>query len=225
MKITHLRLFTNKLTLEKTFYTKTLGFELLAETTNQFTIKVGWSTLTFERTKEPHIYHFCFLIPSNKLKEGLAWLNKRVAVLEDEHGEKIHWFESWNAKAFYFFDQSGNIVEFIVRYDLKNETDASFDVNQILCVNEIGMPTKTISENNRILETELNTKFWKGNETVFGTNGSQEGLFLLPNYELKDKWYPTNIKPQPTPFQATIKNEGKEYFVEFKEEQIKITSN
>ncbi|MFT4758702.1 MAG: hypothetical protein ACI9XO_000271 [Paraglaciecola sp.] len=66
------------------------------------------------------------------------------------------------------------------------------------------------------MEDELDSKFWKGDDLRFGTNGTEEGLFLLPNYELKKEWFPTNLPVEPSPFLALIENENKECVVEFK---------
>ena len=49
MKIRKLKLFTHKLELEKTFYAQTLGFEIIKSNSNYFTLKVGWTELTFEK--------------------------------------------------------------------------------------------------------------------------------------------------------------------------------
>ena len=225
MKITRLKLFTHKLDLEKEFYTHTLGFTLIDETSNSFTLKIGWSKLTFEKSEKEHTYHYCFLIPSNKLDEGIKWLKERVEIVDIDNGRKTQVFESWNAESFYFFDKSGNIAEFIVRYDLKNEIESKFDISQVLCVNEIGLPTKNVSETNSFLEEKLKTKFWKGDLKNFGTNGTQEGLFLIPNYKTKDSWFPTSVKIKPEPFEAIIENGNAKYFIAYKNEKIKTVYN
>lgn len=223
MRIQKLKLYTNKLDLEKEFYSKTLGFNLVESNSNFFTIKIGWSELTFQKSIKDFKYHYCFLIPSNKLIQSMEWMEKRVDLIELGDDRKIQRFESWNAESFYFYDASGNIAEFIVRNELNNESENEFDISQVLCVNEIGMPTKNVEETNRQLKKELDTAFWKG-DSRFGTNGSQQGLFLLPNYEIKETWFPTSIKIKPEPFDAIIENQGKQYFVEFKNGIIKTTS-
>lgn len=225
MKIKELKLFTNQLEAEKIFYLKTLGFEALDENDNQFSFKVGWSIFTFIKSIEPHKYHYCFLIPSNKLNEAFEWVNKRVEVLDVENGNKIVNFETWNADSFYFYDGSGNLAEFIVRYDLINESSNDFNISNILCINEIGIGTNNVEKTNSQLERELGTKFWKGDLKRFGTNGSQEGIFLIPNYELKEIWFPTEIKIKAEPFEAIIENNNTNYLVEFKNGIIKTTAN
>lgn len=222
MKFKKLKLFTDKLESELKFYSETLGFEILEESTNFFSVKIGWSELLFERTEKEYKYHYCFLIPTNKLDEALEWMGKRIEIINIEDGRKIQKFESWNADSFYFYDASGNIVEFIVRYDLNNNDYDDFDISKVLGVNEMGMPTSNIIKTNAQLQAELETEYWKGDIERFGTNGSQEGIFLLPNYNVKNLWFPTSIKIKPEPFEAIIENREKEYHIIFKDEKIKI---
>ncbi len=225
MKIRKLKLYTNKLELEKIFYSQTLGFEITESNSNYFTLRIGWSELTFEKTEKEYKYHYCFLIPSNKLEQAMEWMEKRVRIVDIENGRKTQRFESWNADSFYFFDASGNIAEFIVRHDLNNETNTDFSISDVLCVNEIGMPTNNVEKINNELKNNFGTEFWKGDIKRFGTNGSQEGLFLLPNYEIKDIWFPTKIELKPQPFKALIENNNQKYELEYKNEKIITTAN
>ncbi|MCB2209014.1 MAG: glyoxalase [Bacteroidetes bacterium] len=224
MKFKKLKLYTNKLESELKFYSITLGFKIIEQSKNSFSVKIGWSELTFEKSEKEYQYHYCFLIPSNKLNEALKWMEKRVVIIDIENGKKTQNFETWNADSFYFYDASGNIAEFIVRYDLKNNNNADFDISKVLGVNEIGMPTNNVQNTNEQLEKEIQTKFWKGDLKRFGTNGSQEGILLLPNYEYKEVWFPTSLKIKPEPFEAIIENNGKEYKIEFREEKLKTTT-
>ena len=43
MKIQKLKLFTNKLELEKKFYSQTLGFKIIESNAKSFTLKIGWN--------------------------------------------------------------------------------------------------------------------------------------------------------------------------------------
>ncbi|CAL2063635.1 glyoxalase [Tenacibaculum sp. 190524A05c] len=225
MKFKKLKLYTNQLEAEFEFYSKTLGFEVLERNTNYFSVKIGWSELSFEKTQREYKYHYCFLIPSNKLNEALKWMEKRTEIVNIENGKKTQNFDSWNAESFYFYDASGNIAEFIVRYDLNNDVSDEFDISKVLGVNEMGMPTSNVKKINDQLRTELQTEYWKGDIERFGTNGSQEGIFLLPNYNLKDIWFPTSIKIKPEPFEAVIENKEREYHIEYRNEKIKTTAN
>lgn len=178
--------------------------------------------LTFYENVEKHHYHFCFLIPSNKLNESLAWMQKRVEIVEVEKGEHIVHFDTWNAHSFYFYDADGNIAEFIVRHDLENTTNEPFGLNHVICVNEIGLGTNDPKALNSKLEQEIGSTFWKGDLERFATNGCQEGLFLLPNYNLKDVWFPSQIKIKPEPVHALIENNGELFKVSYQNNDINI---
>ena len=45
-----LTLYTNNLENELTFYSEKLGFEVLSQNDKSFTIKIGWSQLSFEKS-------------------------------------------------------------------------------------------------------------------------------------------------------------------------------
>lgn len=223
MKFKKLKLFTTQLSSELKFYTETLGFELLSSDPTSFTVKIGWSELTFEKSETAYTYHYCFLIPANHLHTALEWMENRTEVIDIENGRKTQNFESWNADSFYFYDASGNIAEFIVRYDLKNDDHATFDISKVLGINEMGMPTNNVRKINEQLESELDTKFWKGDIDRFGTNGSQEGILLLPNYEVKDIWFPTDLKIKPNPFEAVIQHVNKTFRLSYKNQELSVT--
>lgn len=225
MRIKKLILYTHKLEEELNFYSEKLGFEIIENSAHLFTVRIGWSDLTFKKSAIERSYHYCFLIPANQLHHAMEWMEKRLEIIELEGGRKIQNFETWNADSFYFYDASGNIAEFIVRYDLKNESHKGFDISNVLCVNEIGMPTKHIETLNKQLTQEIQTNLWKGDLERFATNGDQEGLFLLPNYLVKDTWFPTDAKIKPEPFEAIVETKGKTYLVEFNNEKLKTTAN
>jgi len=226
MKIRNLKLFTNKLELEKVFYSQSLGFEIIESNPNSFTVKIGWSDLTFQKTKKDYKYHYCFLIPSNMLEQAMKWMEKRIPIIDIGNGRKTQRFENWNADSFYFYDASGNIAEFIVRHELDNGISSAFNITDVICVNEIGMPTNNVENANNELHQKLGTEFWKGDLKRFGTNGSQEGMFLLPNFEIKKIWFPTpSMKINPEPFEIQIENNGEIYNMKYENGEIITTAN
>lgn len=223
MKIKELQLFTNQLEKQKEFFLNVLGCELYENTEHEFCLNIGWSKLKFVQSDSIHLYHYCFLIPSNKLHEALAWMNSRTATVDLENGEKIVHFEDWNAESFYFYDGGGNIAEFIVRYDLKNEIDSAFDLDKIIGVNEIGLGTTDIEKVNYDLEEKTGSLLYKGDLTRFGTNGSDEGMFLIPNYNLKETWFPTEIKIKAEPFESIVEINSQNYFVNYRAGNLVIS--
>jgi len=222
MKIKELKLFTKNVKKQKEFYHNILGFDLISNQENKFTIKVGFTKLTFIKSKIDYKYHYCFLIPSNKLEESIEWLKKRLKIVKIENKKETQFFASWNAESVYFYDGVGNLAEFIVRYDLKNETTKAFNSSQIISVNEIGMPSNNVNKLNQQLEKQINSKFWRGNLERFATNGNQNGLFLLVNNEIKKEWFPTTLFPESAPFEAIVEVHKNKFKLEFKNQILKI---
>ncbi|SNR14695.1 VOC family protein [Tenacibaculum jejuense] len=220
MKFLQLKLYTNKLESELLFYSETLGFEIVHQSKNSFSVKVGWSELIFEKSEQKHQYHYCFLIPSNHLYQALEWMEKRTEIITIEENKKTQNFKSWNADSFYFLDASENVVEFIVRHNLKNEETSAFNLSKVIGVNEMGMPTKYVSKINDQLEKELNTKFWKGDIERFGTNGDEDGILLLPNYEIKKHWFPTNSPIKAQPFETIVEHKETIYKLVYQNEVL-----
>lgn len=222
MRFKKVKLFTNNIEAEYKFYSETLGFQIINNNSLSFTAQVGWTELTFEKSNTVHKYHYCFLIPANHLQQALHWIEKRTEVIVSEDGNKIQNFGSWNADSFYFFDGSGNLSEFIARYDLDNNDNSDFDITKVLCVNEVGIPTSDIRVLNKKLEQQLKTDFWKGDFNRFGTNGSQEGLFLLPNYNIKKTWFPTNLAIKPEDLELVVGNMDKEFSISINNGKVRI---
>ncbi|MGV0965014.1 VOC family protein [Empedobacter falsenii] len=222
MKIRELQLFTNELEKTKSFYTTILAFELIEENENQFSLQVGWTRLTFVKSDEEHIYHFSFLVCKNQFEKAFDWIQNKTKILNTDADQHIANFENWNAQSFYFYDGSRNLAEMITHYNLAYENDAEFDQHSILGISEIGLPTTDIEATNLVLEEKTTSKFWKGDFEIFGTNGSDEGKILLPNYFIKTTWFPTTDTITPTPFTAILENENQKILCKFKGNDLEI---
>ncbi|WP_372367866.1 VOC family protein [Candidatus Uabimicrobium sp. HlEnr_7] len=204
MEIRSLMLKTSKLLEQKYFYQKRLGFSILDETELYFTIQAGTSKLLFEKDLESNPkYHFAFNIPENKYLDAKKWLIERKIVIKKET-----FFADWNASALYFNDPQGNIVEFIARHTLKNETHQSFCNQNILNVSEIGIPIINVKDTYSLIAEKTKIPLWFGvNEkkvisNQFITIGDEKGLLIL--VACGRKWFPTDIEAQIYPMSIII---------------------
>ncbi|MGG0741521.1 VOC family protein [Niallia taxi] len=157
MEIKSLRISSNKLLETKIFYTKTLGFTLVNEDEYSFQIRVGSSKLTFtnQDSNNDPFYHFAFNIPSNKYSEAKQWTKDRVNLLI-ENGEDEVDFSHLPARAFYFYDPSGNIVEFIARYGINQESEHPFTPDGILNISEIGLIVEdAVNIGNKMIQNKI----------------------------------------------------------------------
>ena len=197
MEIKEIVIQTDDLKGTENFYANVLGFELIKKEQNTIAFLAGNSILSFiKSTNLNPKYHFAFNIPKNKLNEATIWLNSKVNLLLNDENEIITDFGDWNAKAIYFYDNNNNIVEFITRFDLTNETEKKFDASSVLSISEIGIvandPMKLASQ---IMDKNHLKYFEKGKQSEnFFSIGDDNGLVIIVKNDRK--WYPTEQKAE-----------------------------
>lgn len=207
MKISQIQIKTNDIKKTRTFYQSVLDLFILKNDQNSVMIRVGDSVLKFvEDSQFNSIYHFAFNIPENQLEEAIKWCKNKVDLIPIEDKNVITHFENWNAHGVYFYDNNGNLLEFIARHDLNNEQVGKFTGASILNISEIGIVTKNTLElgNKLIAEHQLHFFSKNANSEVFSAIGDNEGLLILvrPNRN----WYPTQTPSESNPTEITLEN-------------------
>jgi catechol-2,3-dioxygenase len=205
------KLRTHLLKEQRNFYVQTLGLELLKEDIGSFTVTVGETNLTFIQTDEQDdrpFYHFAVNITECKFELAKEFLAERVTLLQEDSLDEFE-FSEWNAHAVYFYDPSGNIVEYIARHNLTGDSTDEFTNKDLLCVSEVGLPVLDVSNVAALLESEVSLPFWKGNGISFQPVGDEHGLFILVKQERE--WFPTNDKAKIFPVIVTIKDNHRPY--------------
>ncbi|MDN5205266.1 VOC family protein [Fulvivirgaceae bacterium BMA10] len=207
MKIQELVLNSNKLDLQKNFYSKKLGFEIIEEFGDGFSIQTGATRLSFVNfTDQNTNYHFAFQISKEKIKVAREWLiNRDISLLKETKTKS----DLVMGKSLYFRDPDGNIVEFIGRS--VEDRRSAFAIESVLRLSEIGLPTKdTFSLAKKLIddyhivpkdEEEFNHDFcWVGDD---------DGVLIV----VKEgrHWIPTNCPSIASDFQIKIKVQGREY--------------
>jgi catechol 2,3-dioxygenase-like lactoylglutathione lyase family enzyme len=163
------------------FYRDTFGLRVDDER-----VFTGESVLRFEQGTPNGPYHLAFNIPSNQISEAKAWLQARVPVLVED----IFDFDFWNAKAIYFEDVDGNILELIARHNLANAADAPFDASSILSISEFGLPVADPLRTIDALERDLALSVYSGDRDSFTAVGDERGLFIV--VRPGRHWFPTD---------------------------------
>lgn len=148
MIIRELTLLTDNLIETEQFYTERLGLSLTNKETNAVTFQAGETLLRFEKSGIPRHprYHFAFNIPYNAVLDAFAFMSSTLDILPVSATVNIADFANWNAKAFYFYDNNGNIVEYIGRFDLGRHDPPTFTPSAIQSVSEMGLPVKNVKE-------------------------------------------------------------------------------
>jgi catechol 2,3-dioxygenase-like lactoylglutathione lyase family enzyme len=86
-------------------------------------IDTGETKLEFAAGEGEPFYHFALLAPPERFDELVS---SRPDLLPDpETGEVVFDFDFWEAKAFYFHDPAGNIVELVAHRGLEDPTGLS----------------------------------------------------------------------------------------------------
>ena len=112
------------------FYGGELGLPLEGDT-----IVIGETKLRFERTAGGAFYHFALLVPGDRFDSAHAWARERVELLGD-----VFDFAAWDARAVYFHDPGGNIVELIAHHGLdENSRAGDFAAGELVGFSELGI--------------------------------------------------------------------------------------
>lgn len=218
MKIKELILNTNNLREQYYFYKEILGLKVNEKTEEYVRFQIGRSELRLIQSDNFQPYHFAINIPSNKEAEALDWLKSRLTILKDGKTE-VQDFDFWNAKAIYFYDNDRNIVEFIARKNLNNQSEETFDINSICEISEIGMPVSNIESAYNKLNELVNIQIYDGGFERFCAVGDETGLFICINKHKKD-WFPTGDKAYSSAFKIKFEEKGNEYELAFENEVI-----
>lgn len=122
-------------------------------------IVVGETDLRFEHGEGEPFYHFALLVPGDRFDAALAWARERVELLGD-----VFDFEDWDARAVYFHDPAGNIVELIAHHELeRNGRSGGFAAEELVGFSELGL----VGDKRKLLAgavpMELGLEVWDGN--------------------------------------------------------------
>jgi catechol 2,3-dioxygenase-like lactoylglutathione lyase family enzyme len=218
MNILELELLSDNIHKTEVFYNEVLGLKTIYKDSSSISFNTGSTKLTFRSSLNVKpVYHFAFDVPNNKLLEAFDWIEKRTEIMYVIPPDKIADFYNWNAKSFYFYDNNGNILEFIARNDLDNATQKAFDGSSILSVSEIGLVSKNVvAQCDELFDKYGLTSYSKQPKlNKFIVLGTVTGLFIL--VEENRDWYPTDKKSKSFWTKIVFSNNGATQIMEVPE--------
>ncbi len=195
MEIKAIEITSPEISATRQFYHKKLGFKIHHDTKDKISFETGSSILTFILSSQPRPrYHFAFLIPDNTVSDALEWLSSRATLIRNPADKLITDFKSWNARSIYFYDNNGNILEFIARLDLQNASTEKFSASSIRCLNEIGLVVDApLSYSEKLIHKLAIDYFDKGpKKEDFVVLGDNQGLLIISG--TNRNWFPTEHK-------------------------------
>jgi catechol-2,3-dioxygenase len=220
MKIKELILLTSKLEKIKFFYSNILKLKISKESKDFIEFIIGNTLLRFEVSQKHTPYHFAINIPSNRIEEAHNWQTEKTDLISYEQNEIIT-FESWNARSIFFYDPENNIVEFIARKNLNNQTKDNFSENSLIGISEIGTPVVNIEDTYNLINNKLGLSIYDGNFERFCAVGDEEGLFILIDKNNK-KWFPSMDDAFFSPYKIQVGNRNTSAQLSYKDGQLKF---
>lgn len=193
MKITEIQLLTDRMEETIYFYRDILGLSVIITENKVTKFSAGASVLTFHQSyNNSPVYHFAFNIPKNQFNEALHWAASKFQLIQITASGSVADFQSWNAKAFYFYDNNHNIVEFIARFDLDNDSQQPFDGSSVCSISEMGLVVKDPKTFAAKLMAAYHLAFFEKQlpKEDFIAMGNDEGLLIIVSENRV--WYPTD---------------------------------
>jgi hypothetical protein len=108
---------------------------LLPELDRFYDGMTGETNLEFSAGEGEPFYHFALLLPGDRFDAAHRWADERFELLGG-----VFEFENWDARAVYFHDPAGNIVELIAHHGLEeNGRTGEFGPDEIVGFSELGV--------------------------------------------------------------------------------------
>ncbi|KPL78251.1 hypothetical protein ADN00_07205 [Ornatilinea apprima] len=197
MRFESLTLETRDVQAITTFYTEIMGLVATRAESEQTSFQIGATELTFKQFTgdQASSYHFAIEIPPNQIYEAGAWLASRVPILPFQ-GKTLVEHQAWNAKAYYFTDAGGNVVELIARgAAVKSARKKAFNQTSLLRVSEVGLVVPSVKRFCEQLNVLMEIPYYQEPSEDFAAMGDEEGLLIV---SVSGRgWIPINLPARP----------------------------
>jgi catechol-2,3-dioxygenase len=153
-----------------------------------------------------------FAVNVGQFDDAVAWARGQAELIEEDVP-----FEAWRARALYYFDPVGNLVELIARERAPGD-------ELLIEVSEIGLPVADVGAAVEFLETELDLPHFSGDRSNFSAVGDDHGLFIL--VPVGREWLFTDRPASAAPVRVTIEGSvARELKLPGSEHLIEVASN
>ena len=138
--------------------------------------------------------HFAVNVPPDRFEEAVDWARTQAELVQEDVP-----FEMWRARAAYYFDPVGNLVELIARERAPGE-------ELLLEVSEVGLPVADVGAAVEFLESELGLPHFSGDRESFSAVGDDRGLFIV--VPVGRAWLFTDRPAADAPVRVTIEGDS-----------------
>jgi catechol-2,3-dioxygenase len=126
----------------------------------------GSSRLRFEEGPDV-CSHFAVNVPPDRFGEAVEWGRAQAELIQDDVP-----FEMWRARAAYYYDAAGNLVELIAR-------ERAPGAELLMEISEVGLPVADVGAAVDFLERELGLPHFSGDREGFSAVGDDRGLLIV----------------------------------------------
>jgi catechol-2,3-dioxygenase len=153
-----------------------------------------------------------FAVNVGRFEEAVDWARGQAELIEEDVP-----FEAWRARAAYYFDVAGNLVELIARERAPGD-------ELLIEVSEVGLPVADVGAAVDFLETELELPHFSGDRKSFSAVGDDHGLLIV--VPVGRDWLFTDRPASDAPVRVTIEGpEARRLAVPGSSHVIEVASN
>jgi catechol 2,3-dioxygenase-like lactoylglutathione lyase family enzyme len=128
--------------------------------------RYGSSVVRFEQGPDV-CSHFAVNVAPDRFQEAVGWARGQATLIQEDVP-----FPDWRARAAYYFDPAGNLVELIARERAPGD-------ELLIEVSEVGLPVDDVGAAVDFFEAELGMPHFSGDRENFSAVGDDHGLFIL----------------------------------------------
>jgi catechol-2,3-dioxygenase len=153
-----------------------------------------------------------FAVNVGRFEDAVDWGRGQAELIEDDVP-----FEAWRARAAYYFDVAGNLVELIARERVPGD-------ELLIEVSEVGLPVADVGAAVDFLEAELGLPHFSGDRESFSAVGDDHGLFIV--VPVGRDWLFTDRPASDAPVRVTIEGSAaRELHLPGSEHRIEVASS
>ena len=164
------------------FYEQALGFAVERHD-DRVAIPVGGDVLELVATGDgtDPFHHFALLVPGDRFDAARGWLGERAETLARDGGETVFAFDFWDARAVYFHDPAGNIVELIAHAGTAERSGAAgdFSAAELAGLSEVGIVVDDTAAAVAALERDVGLELWSGSAAQLAFVGAKAHTLIL----------------------------------------------
>jgi catechol-2,3-dioxygenase len=186
------------------FYGQTLGFAV-ERRDDRVVVPVGPDRLELVATGDgtDPFHHFARLVPGDRFEPARAGRGERAGRRARDDGETVFPFGFWDARAVYFHDPAGNVVELIAHDGVAEQgAGGGFSAAELAGLSEVGIVVDSPAAAVATLERELGLELWSGDAEQLAFVGAKaHTLILAPPGR---GWLPTGRPAEPHAAAVTV---------------------